>query len=805
MTEEFTIQCQSCGTIYNDLQDVCPYCGDPQLAPTQFVARSHRDQDSEEVSIEDPDSEPYGYEAHAQPNHTADEAYTYEAHEEVDQDAYYSDHPYSEGELPGDDYPDQQPLPGEALYDEDYPPGADPYSTANDFSDADIVRRADEIVDESALYDDSYDTYHQDSDHPYAFRDGDYADQEEYLDPEYAGHPADPAAPDSGAESGTSPQRFTWRRMLLGCTGTLICIGLLYGGIALLAVREGLTERAEVVQTESEEHYQKGQDYLANDQVELAIAEFELAISINPNLLPAREALREAKQVLQLQPTATSETRSAAAADLLVDAQAKIESEAWAEAAQTLSQVRDLDPEYQADLVSELTFTANYELALQLIRDDQFDEALEAFEVAQIERPDDDQIAAEKSKALLYQEGTIVERLGGPDAIEAFSQLYQEDEDYLDVKQRLRQAYETYGDELVEDEEWCLAEIQFTEAETLRSSSALQIKIEKMGERCQEDVVVQRTRPAPRATPTAASRPTVAAPAAETEPAASVEVTVTAEVTETVSAPSRGTILFSAYNPFESSWEIHAVPAGGGASSVIAVDATMPSLSPNAKLLLYHSELVDSEGLHILDLTTGQDSRVTRRKEHVLPKWRGDDDQFIFVAQEPGTGRWLVHQGFADGKSDPIILRDGRTPDWSSGGNTVAFQGTNAQGNDPGIYVVPFGGGETVRLTEHESDRSPAFSPNGAQLAYMSTQNGNWDIYTVNTAGGTPRQLTTYPGNDGLPAWSPDGSQLAYVSDSGGSWAIYTIPASGGTPKKIIEWDGTNRADWLMAQIWWGS
>jgi Tol biopolymer transport system component len=85
----------------------------------------------------------------------------------------------------------------------------------------------------------------------------------------------------------------------------------------------------------------------------------------------------------------------------------------------------------------------------------------------------------------------------------------------------------------------------------------------------------------------------------------------------------------------------------------------------------------------------------------------------------------------------------------------------------------------------------------------MSTQGGNWDIYTINTAGSVPRQITTSPGQDGLPAWSPDGSQIAYVSDGGGSWAIYVVNAAGGTPVKITPWDGTNLPDWLLAQIWW--
>jgi dipeptidyl aminopeptidase/acylaminoacyl peptidase len=230
----------------------------------------------------------------------------------------------------------------------------------------------------------------------------------------------------------------------------------------------------------------------------------------------------------------------------------------------------------------------------------------------------------------------------------------------------------------------------------------------------------------------------------------------------------------------------------------------MPALSPNGQLLLYHSELIEAEGFHILDSATGEDNRITMFRRHILPRWGGDNLQFLFVAEEPRTQRWQIHLGFADGKSEPIIVRDGRTPDWSPDNSLIAYQGSDPDGNNPGLYLVPFEGGEPARLTNHESDRAPDFSPDGSQLAYMSTRNGNWDIYTISTAGSAPRQITKTPGNDGLPTWSPDGSRIAYVSDMDGNWAIYVVEARGGTPYRVTDWDGRNRPDWLLAQIWWG-
>jgi tetratricopeptide (TPR) repeat protein len=574
---------------------------------------------------------------------------------------------------------------------------------------------------------------------------------------------------------------------------------LLYGAIGVIAAYQGLQEQASLKQAEAEMHYQRGQEHLSNNSLDLAIAEFEMALSLDPRLLEAREALRRTREIVQAQPTATSETRTAAAASILEEAEAQVDEEKWFEATQTLAQIRDLDPNYQVERVAELLFTANYQLGLQLVTPDRVDDALLAFDRALAERPDDPEVAVEQAKAALYVEGKAAEEEDWETAIKAFRQLYEDTPDYLDVEKRLLQAYELLADELAEQEEWCDAETRYLEANRLKPDENLQVKADNSNERCQETTIAQADaegspQVTPNVTPARAGSPSSASIAATPG---------LAPTTAANPAPSgQGSIFFSAFNSNELRWEILAVPVSGGTPRVVALNGTMPSVSPDGRLLVYHSELIDAEGFHRLDLTTGDDARITLYQRHILPRWGSASDRFLFVAQEPGTGRWQVQLGFADGRSDPIILRDGRTPDWSPQ-NLIAYQGTDPVGNNPGIYLVHFDGGEATRLTTHESDRSPDFSPDGSQLAYMSTKGGNWDIYTISAAGSAPRQLTTSPAQDGLPAWSPDGSQIAYVSDSGGGWAIYVINAEGGTPVKVTAWDGNNLPDWLLAQIWW--
>ncbi len=748
MSEELTIQCERCGTIFSDLEEVCPYCGQP-----------HPDLLEDEAQLQAP---------------------SYQDWEELppEEDLLYDDDGYAS-------YPDE-----DTLVEEEYPPPAEGYYPPEEYWEpveeelfAEDSLLAGDDDEPYEVYDSLYDEYGR----PYGEEDSEAYDELEDEDEE---------------EEEAEPRRLSRRRMVFGCLGLFLCVGLFYGAIGLLGVYHGLQERAQITQTEAEDHYQKGQEHLANNSLELAIAEFELALSLNPNLLAARKALREAERLALAQPTPTSETRSAAAASILETAEAQIAEEKWTEAVETLAQVRDLDADYQVERVSDLIHQANYQLGLQLTRPNQIEEAVLAFETALSERPDDAELTVELAKALAYIEGTAAQETDRAEAIEALKLLYQEDPDYLDVKKRLLQNYEAFGDELLAQEEWCRAETQFVEASLLEPSDALKTKTELSMDRCREagsGTVAQATRSATRQPQ---PQPTTANQLAPSDTAATATPALTATTT---TAGVGGTIFFSAFNPYESEWEILSVPAQGGEPQLVVSGGTMPAVSPNGQLVVYRSEQNESVGFHIFDRTAGEDNRITILRQHVLPRWGGDNARFLFSAQEPATGRWRIHLGFADGKSDPIILRDGRTPDWSSDNRLIAYHGADAQGNNPGLYIVPFEGGEAIRLTNHESDRAPVFSPDGSRLAYMSTRGGNWDIYTISTAGSSPRQITTNPSQDGLPAWSPTGSHFAYVSDAGGSWAIYTISATGhGSPTRVTAWDGLNRPDWLLAQIWWG-
>ncbi|MDR3477900.1 MAG: Tol-Pal system beta propeller repeat protein TolB [Gammaproteobacteria bacterium] len=78
-------------------------------------------------------------------------------------------------------------------------------------------------------------------------------------------------------------------------------------------------------------------------------------------------------------------------------------------------------------------------------------------------------------------------------------------------------------------------------------------------------------------------------------------------------------------------------------------------------------------------------------------------------------------------------------------------------------------------LTSKDPIMSPAWSPNGRQIAYVSFENQRASIYIEELATGARHIVSQFRGINGAPAWSPDGRKLAVVLSKDGSPNIYVL------------------------------
>jgi Tol biopolymer transport system component len=142
----------------------------------------------------------------------------------------------------------------------------------------------------------------------------------------------------------------------------------------------------------------------------------------------------------------------------------------------------------------------------------------------------------------------------------------------------------------------------------------------------------------------------------------------------------------------------------------------------------------------------------------------------------------------------PAQILPTHTPPPPGGVPQIAFVSTR-DGNGE-IYVMDADGSNPRRLTDHRLwDGFPGWSPDGSQIAYYSyVNNKNWAIKVMNADGSNPRQLTDNGVCDGAPQWSPDGTRIAYSSDADCTAEhreIYVIDIDGNNPRNLTQ----NEAD----------
>lgn len=165
-------------------------------------------------------------------------------------------------------------------------------------------------------------------------------------------------------------------------------------------------------------------------------------------------------------------------------------------------------------------------------------------------------------------------------------------------------------------------------------------------------------------------------------------------------------------------------------------------------------------------------------------------------------GTWLVaesdERGFSDivrttpeGDAQPVWLaaapQGNFEPSVSPDGAEIAF--VSSREGDPEVYVMSADGQTVRRLTTfHKEDWGPRWSPDGRFIAFLSNREGRDRVFVVHPDGSGVRAISgnAATGNEREPAWSPDGRTLAFVGrQDDGTTRIFAVAVDGGEPMAL--------------------
>jgi TolB protein len=178
----------------------------------------------------------------------------------------------------------------------------------------------------------------------------------------------------------------------------------------------------------------------------------------------------------------------------------------------------------------------------------------------------------------------------------------------------------------------------------------------------------------------------------------------------------------------------------------------------------------------VYEKLTGQRGVFSTRIAYVVKRVNRYELQ---IADADGAGEETALASF-----EPII-----SPAWSPDGRRLAY--VSFENKKPVVYVHSLLDGKRhVAANFRGSNSAPAWSPDGTTLAVSLSREGGSQIFLMTPDGSGVRRLTHSSAIDTEPRFSPDGRMLYFTSDRGGSAQIYRMPVAGGGEPQRVTFEG---------------
>ncbi|MEM9321667.1 MAG: Tol-Pal system beta propeller repeat protein TolB [Pseudomonadota bacterium] len=155
---------------------------------------------------------------------------------------------------------------------------------------------------------------------------------------------------------------------------------------------------------------------------------------------------------------------------------------------------------------------------------------------------------------------------------------------------------------------------------------------------------------------------------------------------------------------------------------------------------------------------------------------------YISVSGRPPERTYRLIVADADGNNEFVLLESAQpimSPAWSPDGRQLAY--VSFESGRAAVYVQTLRTGSRRAVSDRPGvNNAPAWSPDGRQLALtLSDAEGNLDVHVLTLLGNRLVRLTERRSIDTEPTWSADGRHVYFTSDRGGAPQVYRIAANG--------------------------
>ncbi len=219
-------------------------------------------------------------------------------------------------------------------------------------------------------------------------------------------------------------------------------------------------------------------------------------------------------------------------------------------------------------------------------------------------------------------------------------------------------------------------------------------------------------------------------------------------------------------------------------------------------------ELVFTNGdIYKIDVDSGVTTQLTDTPvDESAPIWSPDGTQIAYIAAmtDDYYGQYGLYVMKEDG-SNPLQLADDlmwrSEPIWTRDGSVLIYATSPVEGGDCIIKSVKRDGSDAHEMLHKSSvqcnvpNLNPVLSPDGTQLILGLDEQGNGlntQLYRLTLASEELTQLTHNRATNAAPDWSADGSQIAFVSNQEGLFQIYVMDADGSNQRSLTHRNGNN-------------